>query len=143
MITFAGTFKFPNGQVKSVRFEKLAAGATVPASVAASSAFNGKWSGNAFSQIAGCISGAYDLSVKDGVISGTATFHPREGSPRVSSVTGQVGADGGAALALAPQGEQARRSRFQGKFDKDEFKGDDPAVGGGRCAYAVTLKKAG
>lgn len=134
--SFAGTIRYKSGEVKPIRFEKADAAA------APVTAFDGKWSGPAHPQDFDCIRGSYELTVKDGAISGTATFWPRDGSAlRVSEVTGQVRRDNTATLVLKPQTEGSRRSRFQGMFDKDEFKASD-APQGGRCAYEVRLKKA-
>jgi hypothetical protein len=134
--TFAGTFRNPAGQVRSMKLEKGAA-AVAAAPV---SDFDGRWTGDAY-PASDCVPGVYDITIKDGRISGTARFLS-SGGDRVSTVTGQVRPDKTATVALRAQAQGGRSSRYQGTFDKDEFKGSDPVVAGGRCSYEVKLNKA-
>jgi hypothetical protein len=101
--------------------------------------FDGRWTGEAY-PAADCVRGIYDVTIKDGTISGTARFLSA-GGDRVSTVTGQVGPNRTATVALRAQARGGRSSRYQGTFDQDEFKASDPAVAGGRCSYEVKWKK--
>lgn len=133
--TFAGTLRSPKGQVRPMKLEKGAAAvAAAPASD-----FDGRWTGDAY-PAADCVRGVYDVMIKEGRISGTARFLS-SGGDRVSTVTGQVRPDNTATVVLRAQAQGGRSSRYQGTFDKDEFKGSDPVVAGGRCSYEVKLKK--
>ncbi len=140
--TFAGTTKYANGRVKPTTFAKGAT-AVAAAPAAAVTEYDGKWSGDAFSNVGSqCVRGVYEIAVKDGKVTGTATFMSQIGNA-VSTVTGEVRPDKSMNLRLVKQQQVGRSTRFQGKFDGDEFKAVDPVVSGGQCSYDVKLKKAG
>jgi len=135
--SFTGSTKYKNGRVKPITIEKAAA----VAAAAPVTEFDGKWSGNAYSSAGQqCVNGVYDISVKDGKVSGTATFNSRLGAA-VSTVTGEVKPDKSMALRLVKQQQYGRTTRFQAKFEDGSFVAADPVVSGGQCSYDVKLKK--
>ena len=134
----AGTTKYSNGQVKPVSMVKGA----VPVPVAAAAAiteFDGKWTGGAMPTSNNCVRGVYDLTIKDGRISGTATFNAQMGVA-TSTVAGQVQADKTSTLVLARQQSFGRSSRFTVNFEGGRLKGRDQ-TSGGSCTYDVDLAR--
>ena len=92
-----------------------------------------------------CINGDYAIEIKDGKVSGTAEFFDRRiaNSQRRSTVGGQVRPDNTASVILVRQVPDGRSSRYEGKFENNEFKAVDQPSTGGRCIYDVVWKKKG
>jgi len=137
--TVVGTTKYKNGQEKGFKLEKGAVAVAAAAAARPIAEFDGKWTGNSTATSINCVNGVYDLTIKDGRVSGTVVFSSRLG-PATSVVTGQARPDKTLALALARQVDFGRNSRFTVSLDGDQFKGRDQ-VSGGACTYDVVLKK--
>lgn len=130
--SLVGTFSLPTGKSFPMKLTKIKP----------TTEFDGDWSGNTAGN-ASCGGASYDLTVKDSLITGKLRLVDRRihGATYESIITGQVYADGTAALSLKGEG---RNTQFSGTFTSTEFRGTDARYGNrgfSQCTYEVELKR--
>ena len=113
----------------------------VPCSQAAESeavtTFDGTWAGQSTNYSKGCGRINYEITVKDGVISGSARLNTviAPGPSTDYEVSGKVKADG--TTVVRTKG----RAAMPGKFSDNEFRGKLTGTSNQHCDFDVLLKK--
>lgn len=129
--SLSGTFTLGTGRAFPIKLARIKP----------STEFDGDWTGMTSRAMKGCGAPYYNLTVKNSQITGRLLIMAQSNNPPAeSAITGIVNADGTATIQLTG----ARKTKFTGKFSGTEFKGLDPAYGGGRlsaCSYEVELKR--